>query len=84
MELPNFNTFINFSRHHFCCFTVACLFVLDNKSITWNRCLQHPCIKNLCKIAQTSKYSDSNPRHFLSDLLTHSRFHSMLFALPCY
>ena len=46
-----------------------------------NRCLQHPCFKNLCKIAQASKNSDSNAQHFLSDLLTHSWFHSMLFAL---
>jgi hypothetical protein len=49
-----------------------------------NRCLQHPCFKNLCKIAQASKNSDSNAQHFLSDLLTHSWFHSMLFALPSY
>jgi hypothetical protein len=48
------------------------------------RCLQHPCFKNLCKIAQASKNSDSNAQHFLSDLLTHSWFHSMLFALPGY
>ena len=71
MELPIFNTFINFSRHHFCCFTVAPLFVLD-KSMAWNRCLQHSCFKNLCKIAQASKNSDSNVQHFLSDLLTYS------------
>jgi hypothetical protein len=71
MELPIFNTFINFSRHHFCCFTIASLFVLD-KSIAWNRCLQHLCFKNLCKIAQASKNSDSDTQHFLSDLLTHS------------
>jgi hypothetical protein len=49
-----------------------------------NRCLQHPCFKNLCKIAQASKNSDSNAQHFLSDLVTHSWFHSMLFALPGY
>ena len=29
-----------------------------------NRCLQHPCFKNLCKIAQASKNSDSNAQHF--------------------
>jgi hypothetical protein len=46
-----------------------------------NRCPQHPCFKNLCKIAQASKNSDSNAQHFLSDLLTHPWFHSMLFAL---
>jgi hypothetical protein len=49
-----------------------------------NRCLQHPCFKNFCKIAQASKNSDSNAQHFLLDLLTHSWFHSMLFALPGY
>ena len=65
MELPIFNTYMNFSRHHFFC-------------------LQHPCFKKLCKIAQASKNSDSNAQHFLSDLLTHSWFHSMLFALPSY
>ena len=82
MELPIFNTYMmNFSHHHFCCFTIVPLFVW-NKSTAWNRCLQHPCFKNLCKIAQASKNSDSNARHFLSDLLTHSWFHSMLFTLP--
>jgi hypothetical protein len=65
------------------CFTVVPLLVLD-KSMAWNRCLQHPCFKNLCKIAQAFKNSDSNAQHFLSDLLTHSWFHSMLFALPGY
>jgi hypothetical protein len=59
------------------------LFVSD-KSMTWNRCPQHPCFKNLCKIAQASKNSDSNAQHFLSDLPTHSWFHSMLFALAGY
>ena len=71
MELPIFNTYINFSRHQFRCFTVAPLFVLD-KSTAWNGCLQHPCFKNVYKIAQASKNSDSNTQHFLSDLLTHS------------
>jgi hypothetical protein len=71
MELPIFYTYINFSRHHFCCFTVAPLFVLD-KSTAWNTCLQYSCFKNLCKIAQDSKTLDSNAQHFLSDLLTQS------------
>ena len=39
-----------------------------------NRCQQHPCFKNMCKIAQSSKNSDANAQHFLSDLLTHSWF----------
>jgi hypothetical protein len=83
MEPPIFNTYMDFSRHHFCCFTVAPLFVLD-KSTAWSRCLQHPCFKHLCKISQASKNSDFNAQHFLSDWLTHSWFHSMLFALPGY
>jgi hypothetical protein len=36
------------------------------------------------KFAQASKKSDSNAQHFLSDLLTHSWFYSMLIALPSY
>jgi hypothetical protein len=71
MKLPIFNTFITFSRHHFCCFIVASLFV-SNKSMAWNRCLQHACFKNLGKIAQASRNSNSNAQHFLLDLLTHS------------
>jgi hypothetical protein len=71
MEFPIFITYIDFSRHHFCCFTVVSLFVLD-KYAAWNRCLKQPCFKNSCKIAQGSKSSDSNAQHFLSDLLTHS------------
>jgi hypothetical protein len=68
MEFPIFNTYMNFSRHHFCCFIIVPLFVLD-KSMAKNRCLQH---ENLCKIAEASKNSDSNAQHFLSDLLTRS------------
>jgi hypothetical protein len=83
MELPISNTYMNFSRHHLCCFTIVPLFVLDN-SMASNRCLQHHCFKNLYEITQASKNSDSNTQHFLSDLLTHSWFHSMLFALPSY
>jgi hypothetical protein len=78
-----FITYNNFSRHQFCCFTVVPLFVLD-KFVANNRCLQHPCFKKLCKIAQASKNSDFNVQHFLSDLLTHSWLHSMLFALSGY
>jgi hypothetical protein len=83
MELPNFNTYINFYHHHFCCIIVAPWFVL-NKSMACNRCLQNTCFKNLCKIAEAFKNSDSNAQHFLSDLQTHSWFLSMLFALPGY
>jgi hypothetical protein len=70
MKFPIFNAYINISRHQFCCFTIA-PFVLD-KSTVWNRCPQHPCFKNLCKISQASKNLDFNAQHFLSDLLTHS------------
>jgi hypothetical protein len=63
MELPILNICMKFSRHHFCCFTIVPLFILD-KYMTWNRYLQHPCFKNLCKIAQASKNSDSNAQHF--------------------
>ena len=60
---PNFfYTYINFSRHQCCCFTIAPLFVLD-KSMAWSRCLQDPCLKNLCKNAQASKNSHSNAQH---------------------
>jgi hypothetical protein len=74
---------MNFSSHHVCCFTVVPLFLWIHLWVK-NRCLQHPCFKNLCKIVQASKNSDSNAQHFLWDLLTHSWFHSMLFALPGY
>ena len=43
-----------------------------------------PLLQKLCKIAQASKNSDSNAQHFLLDLLTHSWFHSVLFALSGY
>ena len=66
MELSIFNTYMNFSHHYLCYFRVAPLFVLD-KSMAWNRCLQHPCFKKFCKIAQASKNSDSNAQHFLLD-----------------
>ena len=72
MELPIISTYINFSHHHLRCFTITPSFLLDIKSTAWNRCLQHPCFKNLCKIAQASKISDSNAQHFLLDSLTHS------------
>jgi hypothetical protein len=53
MELPIINTYINFSRHHFCCFIVVPLFVLDKS-----------CFKFFCKIAQvSSKNSESNAQH---------------------
>jgi hypothetical protein len=36
------------------------------------------------KLLKPPKIPDSNAQHFLSDLLTHSWFHSMVFALPGY
>jgi hypothetical protein len=83
MKLPISNTYINFSHHSFCCFTVVPLLFWISLWLK-NRCLQHLCFKNLCKIAQAAKNSDSNAQHFLLDSLTHSWFHSMLFALPSY
>ena len=83
MELPIFKTYMNFSCHHFCCFAMF-LYLFWISLCLKNRCLQHPWFQNLCKIAQASKISASNAQHFLSDLLTHSWFHSMLFALPGY
>jgi hypothetical protein len=71
MELPIFNTYINFSRHHLCCFTTAPLFVLD-ESTAWNRCLQHPCFKNLCKLLKPPKIQIPTPNTSFLDLLTHS------------
>jgi len=71
MKLPIFNIYINFPQHHFSCFTIAPLFVL-NKSTAWNWCLQYAYFKILCKVAQASKTSDSNTQHFLADMLTHS------------
>ena len=71
MELPVFNTYMNFSHHHLCCFIVVSLFVLD-KSMAWNKCLQD-LASNICvKFVQASKNLDSNTQHFLLDLLTHS------------
>jgi len=73
MELPILNIYIiNISRHSYC-FTIAPLFGLDT-FVAWNRCLQYPCFKNLCNVAQASSNSDSSTQHFLSNLLTHSWF----------
>ena len=47
-----------------------------------NRCLQHPCF--CVKLLKPPKNSNSKAQHFLSNLFTHSWFHSMLFALPSY
>ena len=63
MELPIFNTYTNFSHHHFCCFTVVPLFVLDKvyglKIGIYNTLAS----KYLCKIAQAFKNSDSKAQH---------------------
>jgi hypothetical protein len=71
MELPILNTYMNFSRHHFCCFTIVPLFVLKSLWLK-NMCLEHPCFIKLCKIALAFRNAVSNAQHFLSDLLTHS------------
>ena len=62
---------------------VFLLFLLG-KSTILIRCLQHLHFKNSCKIAHVSKNFDSKTQHFVSNLLTHSWFHFMLFALPGY
>ena len=64
-----------------------CLFWIS--LLLWIRCLQHPCSSlvnnNLYKFTQASKNSNSNAQlHFFSNLLTHSWFYSMLFALLRY
>ena len=33
MELPIFDTYMNFSHHRLCCFTVVPLFVLDKSMV---------------------------------------------------
>jgi hypothetical protein len=80
----------NFLIHTWTFLTIICVAPQLFLCLFWisiwlkNRCLQQPCFKNLCKIAQASKNSNSNAQDFLSDLLTNSWFHSMLFALPSY
>jgi hypothetical protein len=54
MELPIFGTDMSFSRHHLCCFTIVPFFVLD-KSMAWNRYLQHPASKNWVKLLNPPK-----------------------------
>jgi hypothetical protein len=51
MELPKSNIYINFYRHHFCCFTIVSLFVLD-KSMAWNNALAS---KNYVKLFKPPK-----------------------------
>ena len=60
MEPPIFNTYMNFSRHHLCCFIVVSLFVL-NKSMAYNRSLQHPCFKNCVKLLKPPKIQIPTP-----------------------
>jgi hypothetical protein len=55
MKLPVFNRYMNFSYHHLCCFIVIPLFVLD-KSMAWNRCLQHPTSKKCVKLLKPPKF----------------------------
>jgi hypothetical protein len=84
MELPVFNTFINFSPPSFLVASqlFLCLFWISLRlGIGVSNTLA---FQNLCKIARASNTSDSNAQHFLSDSLTQSWFHSMLFALPGY
>jgi hypothetical protein len=43
-ETPNSKTYMNFSRHYFCCFTVVPLFVLD-KSMDWEKVSTTPLLQ---------------------------------------
>jgi hypothetical protein len=50
MELPIFNTYMNFSRHHFGCFTVVPFFVLDKSGLrigVYNTLASKMCVKLL-------------------------------------
>jgi hypothetical protein len=71
MELPIFNTYTNFSHHHFCCFTVVPLFVLDKSRLrigVYNTLASKICVKLL----KPPKIQIPTPNTSLSDLLTHS------------
>jgi hypothetical protein len=84
MELPIFKIYMNFSRHHLCCFIVVPLFLLD-KSMAYNSYLQHPCFKNLCKTVEASENSDVHRPTLPFRICYHIHdVHSMLFALPGY
>ena len=54
------NTYMNFSRHHLCCFTVDPLFVLD-KSMANNRCPQHLASKICVRLLKPSKIQIPTP-----------------------
>jgi hypothetical protein len=57
---PNFNTYMNFSRHRFCCFIIVPLFVLD-KSTAWNRCLNTLASKICVKLLKPPKIQIPTP-----------------------
>ena len=54
MELPIFKVYMNFSRHHLCCFIVVPLFVLDKSLWLGIGVYNTVASKNLCKIAVES------------------------------
>jgi hypothetical protein len=78
-----FYTYMNFSRHHLCWFTIDLLLFWISLCLrigVYNTLASKICVKLL----KPPKNQIPTPNHFLSDLLTHSWFHSMLFALPGY
>jgi hypothetical protein len=86
MELPIFKIYMNVSLATICVASqlFLCLFWIS----LWvkNRCLQHPCFKNLCKIALESPQKFRFQRPTLPfGICEHIHdVHSMLFALPGY
>ena len=47
MELPNFNTYMNFYRHHLCCFTIVPLISLWLGIDVYNTLASKICVKLL-------------------------------------
>jgi hypothetical protein len=73
MELPFFNTYMNFSRHHFCCFTVVPLFVLFWISVWLGIGVYNTVASKICvKLLKPPKIQIPTPNTSLLDLLTHS------------
>ena len=72
-----FLTIISIASHLFLCLFWISLWLK-------NRCLQHLASKICVKLLKPSKIQIPMPNTSFSDLLTHSWFHSMLFALPSY
>jgi hypothetical protein len=75
---------MNFPRHHFCCFH-SCFFVCFGKVYGLRIGVYNTLASKICvKLLKPPEIQIPTPNTSFSDLLTHSRFHSMLFALPGY